>query len=165
MRLRSLPGVRRRLCACRSASGRAVRRHVLVMSALVALLPWLSLAATAVPTLADYRAVLAQAETAREERITSLNASYARAPKGLVKAHLAADRMVEAEAANKELKLVEAQIKDASGPAPAATEPVQTSTKPHLTFAGFTSSAPFATVRIETTTGVHSPCISAFLFT
>lgn len=60
---------------------------------------------------ADYRAALARAEIEREKQIAKLNTSYAKAIKELIKTYLAADKLVEAEAANKELKRAEAELK------------------------------------------------------
>lgn len=41
---------------------------------------------------------------------------------------------------------------------------IRTHLKPRLAFAGFVCSRPITTIRIETVTGVHNPCISAFVY-
>ena len=70
--------------------------------------------AAIVKAQADYRAALARAEVERAKQTVKLNTSYVKALKALIKTYLADDKMAEAEAANKEMKLAEAALKKAA---------------------------------------------------
>lgn len=73
--------------------------------------PTNTLPAVIVKAQADYRAVLARTELEKARQSAKLNAAYVKALKELIKTYLAADKMTEAAAVDKEIKKAEAEIK------------------------------------------------------